>query len=143
MIMPRHTAWVLWLSLGLLACGLAGAAQAQQRPVVPGGESGPPDAQGTGASAGEPLPDPRLAGSITGTIVDPTRAAVAGAQVKLSREDQSPDQEVLSDDDGQFSFANVAPGPFQLTITLEGFARQTSSGILRDRKSTRLNSSHT
>src|SRR5260370_6442086 len=135
MIMPRHTAWVLWLSLGLLSCGLPAAAQSNQHTDVPGARSGAPDAQGTGASAGEPLPDPRLAGSITGTIVDPTRAAVAGAQVKLSREDQSPDQEVLSDDDGQFSFANVAPGPFQLTITLEGFATQTSSGILRSGES--------
>ena len=45
-------------------------------------------------------------------------------------DDQSPDQEVLSGDDGQFSFANIAPGPFQLTITSAGFATQTSSGIL-------------
>ena len=55
--------------------------------------------------------------------------------MKLSREDQSPDQEVLSGNDGQFSFANVAPGPFQLTIMLEGFATQTSSGILRSGES--------
>jgi hypothetical protein len=48
--------------------------------------------------------------------------------VKLTREDQS--QEVLSGDNGQFSFANIAPGPFQLTITSAGFATQTSSGIL-------------
>src|SRR5260370_36863786 len=131
MIMPRYTAWVLWLSLSLLPCGLPAAAQSQRPPTAPGAKGGPPDAQGTGASAGEHQPDPRLSGSISGTIVDPTRAAVAGAQVRLSREDQSPDQEVLSDDDGRFSFANVAPGPFQLTITLEGFAPQTSSGILR------------
>jgi len=38
---------------------------------------------------------------------------------------------VLSGDDGRFSFANVAPGPFQLTITSAGFATQASSGILR------------
>jgi len=50
--------------------------------------------------------------------------------VKLTREDQSPSQEVLSGDDGQFSFANIAPGPFQLAITAAGFATQTSSGIL-------------
>ncbi len=48
---------------------------------------------------------------------------------------QSPDQEVLSGDDGQFSFANVAPGPFQLTITSQGFATQASSGILRSGES--------
>ncbi len=32
--------------------------------------------------------------------------------------------------DGQFSFGNVAPGAFQLTITSAGFAPETSSGIL-------------
>jgi hypothetical protein len=51
--------------------------------------------------------------------------------VRLSREDESPDQEVLSGDAGQFSFASVAPGPFQLTITSAGFTSQSSSGILR------------
>jgi len=38
---------------------------------------------------------------------------------------------MLSGNNGQFSFANVAPGPFQLTITSTGFATQTSSGTLR------------
>src|SRR5260370_24308920 len=113
MIMPRYTGWVLWLSLSLLLCGLPAAAQSQQPPVVPGAKSGPPDAQGTGASAGEHQPDPRLSGSISGTIFDPTRAPVAGTQVRLSREDHSPNQEVLSDYDGRVSFANDAPGPFQ------------------------------
>jgi len=51
--------------------------------------------------------------------------------VRLTGEDQSLNQEVLSGDDGQFSFANIAPGAFQLTITSGGFATQTSSGILR------------
>jgi hypothetical protein len=37
---------------------------------------------------------------------------------------------VLSDEDGQFSFANIAPGPFHLTIESAGFATQTFSGIL-------------
>jgi len=63
--------------------------------------------------------------------VDPTGAVIAGARVKLTREDHSPSQEVLSGDDGQFSFANIAPGPFQLTITAPGFAAQSSSGTLR------------
>jgi hypothetical protein len=44
--------------------------------------------------------------------------------------DLSQSQEVLSGDDGQFSFANVTPGPFQLTVTAAGFATQTSSGTL-------------
>jgi Carboxypeptidase regulatory-like domain len=85
------------------------------------------DAQGT-ASAGQQLPDQRLPGSISGTVVDRTGAVVAGARVKLTQEDQSPDPEALSGNDGQFSFANVTPGPFQLTITASGFAVQTASG---------------
>jgi len=47
---------------------------------------------------------------------------------ELTGKDQS--QEVVSGGDGQFSFAHVAPGPFQLTVTAAGFATQTASGIL-------------
>src|SRR5260370_3351970 len=53
-----------------------------------------------------------------------------GARVTLTHTDQSPPQEVLSGDDGQFSFANVLPGTFQIAITAAGFAAQTSSGTL-------------
>jgi hypothetical protein len=51
--------------------------------------------------------------------------------VKLLHEGDSATQEVLTGDDGQFSFTNIAPGPFQLTITAAGFATQSLSGILR------------
>ncbi len=71
------------------------------------------------------------AGRIIGTIVDQSGNAVAGALVKLAREEQSPIQELLSGDSGQFSFSNIAPGPFQLTITAADFATQTYSGNLR------------
>jgi len=50
--------------------------------------------------------------------------------VRLSREDQTVKQEVLSGSDGEFSFASVAPGPFQLTVTSAGFATQTFSGVV-------------
>jgi len=76
-----------------------------------------------------PVPD-RLPGSISGTVVDQSGAVVTGARVKLTREDQSLNQEVVSGTDGQFSFPNIAPGPFQLIVTAEGFATQTFSGIL-------------
>ncbi len=76
-----------------------------------------------------PVPD-RLPGSISGTVVDQSGAVVTGARVKLTREDQSLNQEVVSGTDGQFSFPNIAPGPFQLIVTAEGFATQIFSGIL-------------
>ncbi len=74
---------------------------------------------------------PTLSGSIRGTVVDQSGALVAGARVRLSREDQTVKQEVLSGSDGAFSFANVAPGPFQLTVTSAGFATQTFSGAVQ------------
>ena len=134
-VMPKYKPWIAWLSLSPLLFGLPAAAQSQQPRAAPQTKIATPDGQGTAASAGQQQADPRLSGSISGTIVDPTGAAVAGAQVRLSREDQSPDQEAQSDDDGQFSFANVAPGPFGITITLGGFATQTSAGILRSGES--------
>lgn len=95
----------------------------QQMPV--------PSPERRGTSVGEQLPGQKLPGSISGTIVDQSGAVVVGARVRLTEEDQSLNQEVLSGNDGQFSFANIAPGPFQLTITSEGFETQISSGILR------------
>jgi hypothetical protein len=77
----------------------------------------------------QPTPDP-APGSISGTVVDQSGAVVTGARVTLTGEAQSQSQEVLSGDNGQFSFAHVACGPFQLTIASPGFATQTSSGIL-------------
>jgi Carboxypeptidase regulatory-like domain len=130
-IMPRYTAGVVRLSLIVLTCGFSTAAQSQQPPIVPGVDSGRPDARGTGASAAGQMTDQPLPGSISGTVVDRSGAVVVGARVRLSTEDQSLSQEGLSDDAGQFSFAHVAPGPFQVTITSEGFSAQASSGILR------------
>ncbi len=120
----------------------------QQTPVAGPEQQSPehqiPEQPGA-ASASEQLPGQALSGhgspgSISGTVVDQSGAVVAGARVRLTGEDQSLNdhslnhqslnQEATSGGDGQFSFANVAPGPFQLTITSAGFATQTSSGIL-------------
>jgi hypothetical protein len=62
--------------------------------------------------------------------VDPNGTAVAGARVKLAQQGQSANQETQTGDDGQYSFANIAPGPFQLSIAAEGFVTQTSAGVL-------------
>jgi Carboxypeptidase regulatory-like domain len=127
---------LIWLSLTFLPWGLPALAHSQQPPVVHGAQSGLPDGPGVGASAEGQPPDKRLSGSINGTIVDRTGAVVAGARVRLARQGNSPNdqfssQEVLSGDNGQFSFAHVAPGPFQLTITSAGFEAQPAAGVLR------------
>jgi len=120
-----------WLSLSILPCAVPALAQSQQPPVVRGADTERPNGPGTAASPSQQSPDEQLSGSVSGTVVDPTGAVVAGARVNLTRENQSPSQGVLSGEDGQFSFANIAPGPFQLTISAPGFATQSSSGTLR------------
>lgn len=114
----------------MLCLGFPARAQSQQPAIVPGGQSSLPDAPGTAASTGQDAQDQQLQGNISGTVVDVTGTTVAGARVKLTRDGQSQSQEVTSGDEGQFSFANVAPGSFQLTITADGFATQTFSGTL-------------
>jgi hypothetical protein len=66
--------------------------------------------------------------------VDPSGVAAAGATVRLSA-DQSLDQQMLSDDDGRFSFVSVARGSFRLTITSPGFEKQAFVGNLRSGES--------
>lgn len=68
-------------------------------------------------------------GIVSGTIIDQTGTFVSGADVKLTQANR-PDQEDQTGDDGQFSFANVAPGDFQITISLQGFATKSVSGNL-------------
>jgi Carboxypeptidase regulatory-like domain len=113
--------------LGQTTSQQPGPAQtSQQAPVSDPAVPGPASGQAS---------DQHPTGSITGIVVDASGAVVAGARVKLAREDpspgkQSPEQELLSDSDGRFSFTNLAPGPFKLTITSAGFATKTLSGVL-------------
>ena len=119
-----------WLVLSVLVYGFPVLAQSPPPSVLPGVEPGLAGAAGTEPSASIQLPDERSPGSISGAIVNQNGTGIAGARVRLTREDQSPYQETTTGEDGQFSFANIAPGPFHLTVTSEGFAPQSTSGIL-------------
>ena len=69
------------------------------------------------------------AGSISGTVIDPSGAVISAAQVTLSINGQ-PIQQTQSGSEGAFSFSNVPVGPFQLTIDATGFEPQKFSGRL-------------
>jgi hypothetical protein len=77
--------------------------------------------------------DPVAPGTISGQIADKSAAAIVGAHIKLTLDGQSATQEVVeivADSNGQFTFTNIPPGAFQLTISSPGFATQTISGVL-------------
>jgi hypothetical protein len=107
------------LGLFLLLCGNTTLAQSQTSAVAE---------QPT--SLDSQHPDSQASGSIRGVVADKTNTAVAGAVITLTHDDASVAQQTSTDDNGQFSFANVAPGQFHLTIAAPGFTSQTSSGLL-------------
>jgi hypothetical protein len=119
--------------MAALSLAMPGSAFArrQSEPATPVQTQAPAPGQSLPAQPLAQQPEQQLAGSVNGTVVDPSGAAVAGAKVTLSRADQSAKQEALADGDGQFSIGNVGAGPFQLTIVAEGFATQTLSGTVR------------
>ena len=69
-------------------------------------------------------------GTLTGTLVDTSGASIAHVQVKLSLEGRGPDQETQSGENGEFSFSNVAPGPYRLSFSSKDFAAKTITGEL-------------
>jgi len=134
-----RTAWKPVFDLGiflrfgfalLLVCSLPALAHSQQSPVVQTTPGDLPEASPNVAPVCEPLPGQQSAGTISGTILDRTGAVVPGAKVKLLREDPTLSRDGESDGQGQFCFANISPGLFQVTIFSAGFAPLTSSGIL-------------
>jgi carboxypeptidase family protein len=111
----------LWI--GILFSCLTVNAQSQPPAVAKSPEP-------AAAPAGQ-LPGQQATGSINGSVVDATGAVVIGARVTLTRADRSPAQEVLSGSAGRFSFANLLPGAFQITVTASTFAPQTFSAVLQ------------
>jgi len=71
-----------------------------------------------------------LAGTISGSVIDRSGGIVAGAIVKLTRENQPLSPDAASDGDGQYFFTGIKPGPFLITIQSAGFTTQTSPGTL-------------
>jgi Carboxypeptidase regulatory-like domain len=116
------------LGLSVLLCSIP--CQSEQTPAFNTNKNELPDSQNAVASTLTQQADQRLSGSINGTVVDQTGARIAGASVKLVLEGESSGTEVFSDENGQFFFFNVAPGPFRLAVTSEGLTAQEFSGNL-------------
>ncbi|MGA8185280.1 MAG: TonB-dependent receptor, partial [Terriglobia bacterium] len=60
-------------------------------------------------------------GSIQGTVVDPSGAAVPNATVNIHNPVSGYDQSAQTDSQGQFSFSNVPLNSYHMTITAMGF----------------------
>src|SRR5580704_12060453 len=61
-------------------------------------------------------------GTISGTVVDPSGAVVAGAAVTIHNPVSGYDRTVQTDGSGDFSFGNVPYNPYHMTVTSQNFA---------------------
>ena len=71
-------------------------------------------------------------GSISGMVVDPSGAVVAGATLKLINTAQQTIYQVVSDRQGLYSFPNLPVGPYDLTISAPGFSTQRKTNLTVD-----------
>lgn len=61
-------------------------------------------------------------GTVTGTVLDPQNAAVAGAAVTLTDKSGGEPRTTTTTETGRFVFTQIAPGNYDLNVTKQGFA---------------------
>ncbi|HEY8228695.1 MAG TPA: TonB-dependent receptor [Pyrinomonadaceae bacterium] len=62
-------------------------------------------------------------GTIRGTVYDPNRAAIPGAEIKMINTETNEERSVNSGDDGQYALSSLEPGSYRINITTQGFAK--------------------
>lgn len=68
--------------------------------------------------------------SLHGRVTDQTAAAIAGAQVTLEDAAKGFKESHVADDQGEYSFAQVPPGKYTITVSATGFGGQTKMAEL-------------
>ena len=67
--------------------------------------------------------------SLSGTVTDPSGAAIAGAKLTLTNEATGFQSNFVSDQSGNYSFRNLTPGKYDLNAAAGGFKTQDQKGI--------------
>jgi len=127
-----HTFLGLGVALLLICCAMANAQTGG--PSKRGLLAGETSAEGPSPSASDgseqKAQDQARPGSVIGTVLDQSGAVSVGTIIRLTPEDKSAYREVISGINGQFSFSNVPPGHFQLSVSSTGFGNEVYSADL-------------
>lgn len=70
-----------------------------------------------------------VSSNLSGTVVDPTGAAVPGAQVALIGSVGERVSAATTDEAGRFTFSDIKPGIYSVKITVQGFATRTINNV--------------
>jgi hypothetical protein len=70
-----------------------------------------------------------LYGTLTGSVVDKTGAAIPGATVTATNEGTGLTVDTVSDAEGAYAIRNLAPGSYKLSAALQGFKNFTQTAI--------------
>ncbi len=73
------------------------------------------------APAAEPAGEPQEKLALTGTVVDAKTAPIPGAKVELIQQSGGRETEVTTDETGVFSFDNLPPGDYTVSVIASGF----------------------
>ena len=65
------------------------------------------------------------AGSIVGAVTDPSGSRIPGATVEVTQTATNSSRKAVTTDSGEYAFVGLVPGTYTVTITKDGFAKQT------------------
>jgi hypothetical protein len=67
--------------------------------------------------------------SLSGVVLDPSKAAVAGAHLTLRNNAQSLQRDTQSNGSGEYTFTSVPPGAYTLIVEKQGFRRYEQNNL--------------
>ena len=71
-----------------------------------------------------------LQGTLNGTVLDPSQAAVPGATITVTNNATATTRDATAGTNGDFSILSLTPGTYTLKVTASGFKSYTKTGIL-------------
>jgi len=67
--------------------------------------------------------------NLSGTVTDPSGAAIVGAQISVTNRATGVNRAVVTDSAGFFAAPNLTPGNYDVTVSAAGFAKAKELGI--------------
>ena len=70
-----------------------------------------------------------VSATIVGSVTDSSGAVVANAKVQLTETNTGVDRNGLTNASGNFTFPNLPPGVYRVTVEVPGFKKEIHDGI--------------